>query len=114
MYDAQRLWGRVASEPVFVLTSDQDWAPEWAITTFLKKAKKWDQPLHVFRTSPSAVLDAALQIPKRLHSTIKNQQSTIASYSKEGGQECPPHTNPATQKASAPLRAAEAFVFFRR
>ena len=60
MYDAQRLWGRVGSEPVFVLTSDQDWAPEWAIATFLEKVKKWGQPLHVFRTNPSAALDAAV------------------------------------------------------
>jgi hypothetical protein len=61
MYDAQRLWGRVAGEPVFVLTSDQDWAPEWAITTFLEKVKKWGVPLHAFRTSPSAALDEAFR-----------------------------------------------------
>jgi hypothetical protein len=59
-YDAERLWGRVASEPVFVLTSDQDWAPEWAIKIFLEKVKKWAVPLHMFRTSPSAALDGAI------------------------------------------------------
>lgn len=57
MFDAARVWGKVASEPLFVLTSDQDWAPEWAIATFLEKIRKWQQPLHVFRTSPSPLLD---------------------------------------------------------
>src|SRR6266700_978763 len=56
--DMSRLWGRVATEPVFVLTSDQDWAPEWAVSIFLEKIAKWRQPLHVFRTNPSHLLDA--------------------------------------------------------
>ncbi|MFZ0805884.1 MAG: hypothetical protein WAN03_06860, partial [Candidatus Sulfotelmatobacter sp.] len=60
MFDAERLWGRVASEPVFVLTGDQDWAPEWAIATYLEKIRQWGQLAHVFRTSPSALLDSAL------------------------------------------------------
>ena len=52
-------WGRFASEPVFVLTADQDWAPEWAIATLLEHVQKWKLPLHIFRTSPSALLDDA-------------------------------------------------------
>src|SRR6266700_6816063 len=59
--DMSRLWGRVASEPVFVLTADQDWAPEWAIETFLQRLGKWQQPVHVFRTSPSRLLDEAVR-----------------------------------------------------
>lgn len=59
--DAERLWGRVASEPVFVLTSDQDWAPEWANEIFLQKVGRWGIPAHVFRTSPSATLEEALR-----------------------------------------------------
>lgn len=61
MYDASRLWGRVATEPVFVFTSDQDWAPEWAIEIFLERVSKWGQPVHIFRTSPSTLLDDAVR-----------------------------------------------------
>ncbi len=39
---------------------DQDWAPEWAIATYLEKFSKWKQSVHVFRTSPSALLDRAI------------------------------------------------------
>ena len=46
-------------QPLFVLTSDQDWAPEWACEQFLRRIKAHSIPLHVFRTSPSLVLDAA-------------------------------------------------------
>jgi len=61
VYDAERLWGRVASEPVFVLTADQDWAPEWANEIFLQKVAQWKVPAHVFRTSPSSKLDEAVR-----------------------------------------------------
>jgi hypothetical protein len=46
-------------QPLFVLTSDQDWAPEWACEQFLMRVKVHNIPLHVFRTSPSPALDAA-------------------------------------------------------
>lgn len=61
MFDPVRLWGRVATEPVFILTSDQDWAPEWAIRIFLEQVEKWKQPAHIFRTNPSPEFDAAIQ-----------------------------------------------------
>jgi hypothetical protein len=61
MHDAGRLWGRAATEPVFVLTADQDWSPEWANTIFLERLGKWGQPAHIFRTSPSATLDDAVK-----------------------------------------------------
>jgi len=59
--DISRLWGRVAAEPVFVLTADQDWAPEWAISVFLERVSKWGVPAHIFRTNPSAELDKAVK-----------------------------------------------------
>jgi len=62
MPDMSRFWGRVATEPVYVLTSDQDWAPEWAIAAFLERTAKWGQPLHVFRTNPSPLLDEAVKL----------------------------------------------------
>lgn len=60
MPEEAQAWGRIASEPVFVLTSDQDWAPEWAITRFLDRVSKWKQPLHLFRTNESPGLDQAV------------------------------------------------------
>jgi Polysaccharide deacetylase len=57
----EKLWGRLAVEPVFVLTADQDWAPEWANQIFLEKVAYWNLPVHVFRTSPSVILDDALR-----------------------------------------------------
>lgn len=59
MYDAVRLWGRIAAEPVFVLTGDQDWAPEWAVAAYLETFAKWSQSVHIFRTNPSPLLDDA-------------------------------------------------------
>jgi hypothetical protein len=44
-----------------VLTSDQDWAPEWAIEKLLRVAAAWEAPLHVFRTNPSPCLDSTSQ-----------------------------------------------------
>jgi len=48
------------AEPVFVLTADQDWAPEWAVEIFLEQLRQLHIPLHVFRTSPSVALDRAV------------------------------------------------------
>lgn len=62
MLEMSRLWGRVATEPVFVLTADQDWSPEWAVAFFLERISKWGQPAHIFRTSPSARLDDAIKV----------------------------------------------------
>ena len=62
MPDMSRLWGRTATEPVFVLTADQAWSPEWAIAAFLEQAGKWGQPFHFFRTSPSPLLDEAVKM----------------------------------------------------
>jgi hypothetical protein len=53
------LWGDSLAEPRFVLTADQDWAPEWAMERFLDFARAEEIPVHVFVTNPSPVLEAA-------------------------------------------------------
>jgi len=52
-------WGGRFERPVVVFTSDQDWAPEWTCQALLDTTATRGVPLHVFRTSPSAVLDRA-------------------------------------------------------
>ena len=42
---------------IFILTSDQDWAPSWAAESFLNTTK--ELPVHVFRTNPCPILDEA-------------------------------------------------------
>jgi hypothetical protein len=51
------LWGQRFTEPVFALTADQDWAPEWAMERFLNFVAEVDVPLHVFVTNRSAALE---------------------------------------------------------
>jgi hypothetical protein len=53
-------WGQLAAEPRYVLTADQDWAPEWCNVQMLEFVAERQLPLHVFRTSPSPSLDRAL------------------------------------------------------
>lgn len=43
----------LASKPTFVLTGDQDWAPDWALTAMLALAETEDIPFHLFVTNPS-------------------------------------------------------------
>src|SRR5262249_43603911 len=54
-------WGPLAEEPRFCLTSDQDWAPDWALEELLDWVRRRGLPLHVFRTNPSDVLDDAVR-----------------------------------------------------
>ncbi|MBY0547233.1 MAG: hypothetical protein K2W95_08055 [Candidatus Obscuribacterales bacterium] len=54
------LWDKMFDEPVFMLTSDQDWAPEWAAADFLHAVSQFSVPVHLFRTNPSAVFDKAV------------------------------------------------------
>ncbi len=61
MHNLEKLWGRVASEPVFVLTADQDLAPEWVVEIFLETVARWKLSAHVFRTNPSVILDEAVR-----------------------------------------------------
>lgn len=44
------------AEPVFTLTSDQDWAPDWALASLLEIAEEENIPLHLFATNASRVL----------------------------------------------------------
>lgn len=53
------LWSDSFVEPRFVLTADQDWAPEWAMERFLAFAEAEEIPVHVFVTNPSPALEAA-------------------------------------------------------
>lgn len=46
--------------PTFVLTADQDWAPEWACEYFVKLLSDNRLTAHVFRTSHSDALDCAV------------------------------------------------------
>ena len=50
------------TEPVFLMTSDQDWAPNWAIESLLSATE--GLPLHFFRTNPCAILDDAFSSGK--------------------------------------------------
>jgi hypothetical protein len=43
-------------EPTFVLTSDQDWAPDWALSAMLEIVADHDVPLHLFVTNESEPL----------------------------------------------------------
>lgn len=52
-------WRHLAQRRWFVLTADQDWAPEWATRELLDWAHSEGLPLHVFQTNPSDALDEA-------------------------------------------------------
>jgi hypothetical protein len=53
-------WSPFLERPVFALTADQDWAPEWAAEAFLEELRSFRIPLHIFRTNPSPVFDDAV------------------------------------------------------
>lgn len=52
-------WDLLFSDPVFVVTSDQCWAPEWASRWFVDFVADRSVPIHVFRTHASEALDRA-------------------------------------------------------
>ena len=54
-------WSPFLDEPVFALTADQDWAPEWAAESFLHELRTFGVPLHLFRTNPSHAFDSAVR-----------------------------------------------------
>lgn len=53
------LWDDLFEEPIFVMTSDQDWAPSWASSMMLDVVAEEKIPLHSFRTNPCEVQDGA-------------------------------------------------------
>lgn len=57
-------WAPFLEKPLFALTSDQDWAPEWAAEMFLAELRRWRIPLHIFRTNPSPAFDNAIAAGK--------------------------------------------------
>jgi hypothetical protein len=54
--DSRQLWGELGDRPTFVLTADQDWAPEWAMASTLDLVADAGVPLHLFVTNESNVL----------------------------------------------------------
>ena len=59
MSTVDKLWGERFAEPVFALTADQDWAPEWAMKRFLDFVAEAEVPLHLFVTNPSPAVERA-------------------------------------------------------
>jgi hypothetical protein len=50
---------KTVEKPIFSFTSDQDWAPAWALEEFLTLTQRYAIPVHFFRTSPCPILDKA-------------------------------------------------------
>lgn len=53
-------WAEFHTQRSFCVTSDQDWAPEWAVAFFLNWAAEQGARPHVFTTNVSAALQAAV------------------------------------------------------
>jgi hypothetical protein len=49
-------FAELLEEPTFVLTSDQDWAPDWALSALLEIVATREVPLHLFVTNESESL----------------------------------------------------------
>lgn len=57
------LWDERFAEPVFALTADQDWAPEWVMERFLAYVREAGLPLHMFVTNRSPAVERACREP---------------------------------------------------
>jgi hypothetical protein len=55
------LFDEIAAKPVFSLTADQDWAPDWALAQTLELVAKANVPLHLFATNASPSLRSGNQ-----------------------------------------------------
>jgi hypothetical protein len=53
------LFDEFLAAPTFVLTGDQDWAPDWALEAMLELAAGEEVPLHLFVTNESPALRSA-------------------------------------------------------
>ncbi len=53
---------QIASRPTFILTGDQDWAPDWALRKTLELVGSYDLPFHLFVTNPSEALSVPAEI----------------------------------------------------
>jgi hypothetical protein len=56
MTSRQSFFPQLASKPTFVLTGDQDWAPDWALESTLTLADERSTPFHLFVTNKSPLL----------------------------------------------------------
>ncbi|HLU34749.1 MAG TPA: hypothetical protein VKZ61_03195 [Thermomicrobiales bacterium] len=54
------LWGDRFDGPVYVLTADQDWAPEWAMDVLFDETTRRGVPLHLFVTNESPLVTAGV------------------------------------------------------
>jgi len=54
------LFEEIASRPLFSITADQDWAPDWALSKTLELVDANRVPLHLFATNDSASLHRRL------------------------------------------------------
>jgi hypothetical protein len=57
MAQADGIFDTLVHEPVFLLTADQDWAPDWALEALLDVAEAEGVPLHLFVTNASPLLE---------------------------------------------------------
>lgn len=48
------------TRPVFSLTGDQDWAPQWASESLIALCKEHRVPFHIFRTNPCPAWERAI------------------------------------------------------
>lgn len=54
----ESFWGDLSQRPTFILTADQDWAPESAMDVMLDLVGSEGVPLHLFVTNDSAAVDS--------------------------------------------------------
>jgi hypothetical protein len=68
-------------EPTFVLTGDQDWAPDWALGAMLEIVAAHDVPLHLFVTNDCETLHGTLPAGMTLgiHPNFRDASSHGAS-----------------------------------
>jgi hypothetical protein len=69
-------------KPLFMITSDQDWAPPWAMESLLERCR--GVPLHLFRTNPCPVADKAY----RANQITQGWHPNLLSDSSQGKDPC--------------------------
>lgn len=75
-------FAELCNEPIYVFTGDQDWAPEWATGMQVQMHRDAGIPLHMFCTSPSAVMTArdGSQLSAGIHPNFLPGSSHGSSY----------------------------------
>ncbi len=59
MIDGYDPFASFREEPVFVLTGDQDWCPDWALDETFAVVRSYDLPYHLFMTNRSDSIESA-------------------------------------------------------